>query len=62
MSYGAYFMYYKCPKCGKRFKYCLDAEKQNEFGQCDTCHAVGVLVGEGCKEPDNNMEYEDISD
>ncbi|AYD40200.1 excinuclease ATPase subunit [Clostridium fermenticellae] len=62
MSYGAYFMYYKCPKCGKKFKYSLDADKQDVFGQCDICHVSGVLIGEGCNEPENKIEYEDISD
>lgn len=62
MSYGAYFMFYQCQKCGKKFKYSLDADKQELFGQCDVCHVVGTIVGEGCNEPDNKMEYEDISD
>lgn len=55
-------MYYQCPECGKKFKYCLDAEKQDVFGQCDVCNIAGTLVGEGCNEPDNRIEYEDISD
>jgi hypothetical protein len=37
-------------------------EKQNVFGQCDVCHVAGNLVGEGCNEPDDKIEYEDISD
>lgn len=61
MTWGALYMYYKCPKCGKQFKYATDlmAEFGNEFGCCPVCGAAGTYVKEGAVQPDD-LEYEEV--
>lgn len=60
MSWGVYWLFYRCPICGKRFKSGADTITQPEFGQCPRCRVEGVLVGESGKgaPPDAN-DYED---
>ena len=61
MSWGACFMYYRCPDCGKKFKSATDMIPVlgPEFGQCPVCGVPGVLEKEGARTPDD-AEYEEI--
>ena len=49
-------MYYRCPQCGKKFKYAIDLipEFGDAFGTCPDCHAGGVLEGEGARTKDDD--------
>ncbi|MEQ2456462.1 hypothetical protein [Flavonifractor hominis] len=56
-------MFYRCPKCGKKFKSGADTITDPAFGRCPDCGTEGELVGESGKvyPPDAN-EYEDTAD
>ncbi len=60
MSWGVYWLFYRCPVCGKRFKSGADTITDPAFGRCPACGAEGALVGESGKTvpPDAN-DYED---
>lgn len=46
MTWGAYFMFYDCPQCGRKFR-CETADLSDpDFGFCPDCHAEGVFAGE----------------
>ena len=55
MTWGALYMYYKCPKCGKQFKYALDVmtEFGEEFGCCPDCGEMGTYIKEGARTKDD---------
>ena len=61
MTWGALYMYYKCPKCGKQFKYALDVmtEFGEEFGCCPDCGEMGTYIQEGARTKDD-LEYEEV--
>ena len=63
MSWGVFWMFYRCPNCGKKFKSGADTITDPAFGRCPACHTEGVLVGESSRDypPDAN-DYEDTSD
>ena len=63
MSWGVYWMFYRCPSCGKKFKSGTDTITEPSFGRCPACGAEGELVGESRKfyPPDAN-DYEDTAD
>lgn len=46
MSWGAYYMFYDCPQCGKKYRWSLDDVTDTDFSSCPNCHTDGVLVGE----------------
>ncbi len=46
MTWGAYFMFYECPECGKKFRYELDDISEESFGRCPDRHVMGTFVGE----------------
>ena len=60
MSWGACFMYYHCPECGKKFKYALDMLSVfgESFGRCPECGAEGVLEKDGARPPDDGDYFE----
>lgn len=49
MTWGAMYLCYECPKCGKKFRsdVGLIAELGEKFGKCPDCGAEGNLVKEG---------------
>lgn len=61
MTWGALYFYYKCPNCGKQFKYAIDlmTEFGDEFGNCPDCSAAGTYIKEGARTPDD-LEYEEV--
>ncbi|MCI6019901.1 MAG: excinuclease ATPase subunit [Clostridiales bacterium] len=61
MTWGALYFYYKCPACGKQFKYAIDlmAEFGDDFGKCPYCETMGTYVKEGARTPDD-LEYEEV--
>ena len=61
MTWGALYMYYKCPECGKQFKYATDLipEFGDEFGCCPVCGTPGTYIKEGAVQPDD-LEYEEV--
>lgn len=62
MSWGAYWMFYRCPDCGKLFKSATDTITDPTFGHCPHCHAEGTLEGEsGNHPPENQNDYEDTN-
>ena len=63
MSWGPCFMYYRCPACGKRFKYALDLIPvfQDRFGLCPVCSAAGSFVKDGAITPDD-QDYEEVDE
>lgn len=60
MSWGACFMYYHCPECGKKFKYALDMLSVfgADFGRCPECGAEGVFEKDGARTPDDGDYFE----
>jgi len=61
MTWGALYMYYRCPKCGKKFKYALDVlpEFGDDFGHCPDCGTMGVYEKEGARTPDD-LDYFEV--
>lgn len=61
MTWGALYFYYKCPNCGKRFKYAIDlmSEFGDDFGKCPKCETAGTYIKEGARTPDD-LEYEEV--
>ena len=61
MSWGALYLYYKCPACGKQFKYALDLlpEFGDDFGKCPDCGQMGTYVKEGARAKDDLL-YEEV--
>jgi diphthamide biosynthesis protein 3 len=62
MSWGVFWMFYRCPKCGKMFKSGLDTITEREFGRCPECGAEGTLVAESGKTyPPDPERYADTA-
>ncbi len=63
MSWGPCFMYYRCPECGKKFKYAVDMIPVfgAEFGFCPVCEVEGKLLYDGARTPDD-AEYFEVED
>ena len=62
MSWGIFWMFYRCPSCGKQFKSGLDTVQEPEFGKCPVCHTAGELVGESGKNyPPDADAFEDTA-
>ena len=63
MSWGAGFFYYRCPACGKLFKYGIDAIAYfgPQFGLCPDCGAEGEYVYDGPRRTDD-LEYEEVDE
>lgn len=61
MTWGPCFMYYTCPKCGKKFKYDLDmlACGADTFGTCPQCGTAGVFEQDGARIQRDNL-YEEV--
>ncbi|MBQ1395952.1 MAG: excinuclease ATPase subunit [Eubacterium sp.] len=61
MTWGISFMYYHCPKCGKKFKYAIDMipEFADDFGACPVCGEKGVYERDGARTLDD-MDYEEV--
>lgn len=60
MSWGPYWMFYKCQKCGKLFRNELEEMNEKKFGKCPICQGDGALVAESKEYPDNADEYEAV--
>jgi uncharacterized C2H2 Zn-finger protein len=54
-------MYYRCPQCGKKFKYAIDLipEFGDAFGLCPECEKPGEYVKDGARTKDD-AEYEEV--
>jgi len=63
MSWGVCFMYYSCPKCGRKFKYATDLIPVvgERFGCCPACGAAGIFEKEGARTADD-LEYEEVDE
>ena len=61
MTWGAFYMYYQCPNCGKKMKFAQDVmiELGEKFGQCPNCEIDATFVKEGPLALDGN-EWEEI--
>jgi rRNA maturation endonuclease Nob1 len=61
MSWGVNLMYYRCPACGKKFKYAEDMIPvfQDTFGCCPVCGTQGVFEKNGARTIDD-FEYEEV--
>lgn len=61
MTWGPAFMYYRCPQCGKKFKYAIDLipEFGDAFGLCPECETPGEYVKDGARAKDD-AEYEEV--
>ena len=61
MSWGPCFFYYRCPVCGKQYKYDADLIPVvgARFGLCPNCGAAGIREKEGARTPDD-LAYEEI--
>ncbi len=55
MSWGAFWMYYKCPQCGKTFKNQMDSISEPDFGHCVHCDIDATFVGESGAEPEGDL-------
>ncbi len=63
MSWGPCFFYYRCPQCGRRFKYAADLipEFGDRFGNCPDCGLAGDYLYDGARTPDD-ADYEEVYD
>ena len=61
MSWGPGFFYYRCPACGRQFKYAQDMipEFGADFGKCPACGTMGAYVKDGPRGADDS-EYEEV--
>ena len=62
MSWGAYWMYYRCPACGSKYRWDLTALSNPEFGRCPDCGAEGALEGESKALPPDPDSYPDCTE
>lgn len=60
MTWGVSLMYYKCPFCGKKFKYALDllSEFGDDFGKCPECGHMGSYEYDGPRRKDDADYFE----
>jgi peptide subunit release factor 1 (eRF1) len=61
MTWGPYWMFYKCEPCGKKYKYTLEEVHLPEFGFCPVCKKEGTLVAESKNMPSDAEAYEEVS-
>jgi DNA-directed RNA polymerase subunit RPC12/RpoP len=61
MTWGPYWMFYKCNKCKKKYKYSLEDIQSPRFGKCPTCKEEGKLVAESKDAPADAPDYEEVS-
>jgi ssDNA-binding Zn-finger/Zn-ribbon topoisomerase 1 len=61
MSWGALYIYYRCPECNKLYKYATDliVEYGDEYGYCPECNVMGEYVTEGARIPDD-LNYAEV--
>lgn len=61
MTWGAMYMCYECPKCGKKFRSAIDliADLGEDFGKCPKCGTEGRLIQEGPISKDI-MKFEEV--
>ena len=63
MSWGAYYMFYDCPQCKKKYRWSLDDINDTDFSNCPVCHIPGEFAGEtkDMKQGENKFgDYEDV--
>ena len=59
MTWGPYWMYYQCKKCGKKYRYELDIMSDDDtFGKCPACGGDGALKAETKDFPSDADDYE----
>ncbi len=58
MTWGPYWMFYRCPACGRKFKHALGDTDDTRFGICPACDAKGEFVGESKNPPADAASYE----
>ena len=60
MSWGPGFFYYRCPACGRKFKYAQDMipEFGARFGLCPDCAVMGTYVKDGPRDTDDAEYFE----
>lgn len=61
MTWGPYWMFYKCTTCEKKYKYSLEEIQLPVFGKCPACKEEGELVGESKDCPPDASDYEEVS-
>lgn len=63
MSWGSCYFYYRCPDCGKRYKYALDLIPAlgDDFGRCPVCRGTSAPEKEGAITADDLL-YEEIEE
>lgn len=61
MTWGPYWMFYKCSQCGKKFKYSFEDIHLPVFGKCPACEVEGELMGETKAAPTDAQEYDEVS-
>lgn len=61
MTWGPYWMFYKCGPCGKKFKYSFEEIHLPRFGECPVCKKEAKLVGESKNNPADATDYEEVS-
>lgn len=61
MTWGPYWMFYKCHKCENKFKYSFEDIHLPKFGKCPTCKEDAELVGETKDSPTDAQDYEEVS-
>ena len=59
MSWGAFWMYYRCPGCGRKFRWELGDLADPAFGRCPGCGREGALDGESGAPPPDPDSYPD---
>ena len=62
MSWGTFWMYYRCPACGSKFSWDLQTMTNPDFGHCPVCDTEGILEGESSHLPDHPEDYPDCSE
>ena len=60
MTWGPYFMFYECPKCGRKYRWELVDLSDPQFGCCPGCGSMGMLVGESKDIKQGERKYEEF--
>ncbi len=60
MSWGPYWMFFRCDMCNKNYRFTLEDMEYDNFGVCPICHKKGRLVAESKDRPDNAESYQVI--
>lgn len=62
MTWGTYYFFYDCPKCGKKYRWELSNMNEDDFAKCPACQTEGTFVGETKNIGQGDKDFSDYED